>query len=204
KVMYDITYRKPAALLERYDTFEVTERSYFDGTVATPLDEEDARTVAREIAKRGYDAVAVAFLHSYSNPAHEQRMREILEEEAPNVEVTISHELSREYREYERTSTAVLDAYIKPIMRSYLKALEGELERRGFDGRFLMSRSGGGAMTASSAREQPVNLILSGPAGGVVGAAAFAKLIDRPNLITIDMGGTSLDASLVQDGNPVL
>jgi len=204
RVMYDIAYRKPEALLERYDTFEVTERCMFDGSVATPFDDEDAREVAREILRRGYDAVAVAFLHAYANPAHELRMREILVEEAPGVEVTLSHELSREYREYERTSTAVLDAYIKPIMRSYLKALEGELERRGFDGRFLMSRSGGGAMTASAAREQPVNLILSGPAGGVVGAAAFAKLIGRPNLITIDMGGTSLDASLVQDGSPVL
>ncbi|GAA2902730.1 hydantoinase/oxoprolinase family protein [Microbacterium esteraromaticum] len=204
RVMYDIAHRKPEALLERYDTFEVTERSMFDGSVATPFDDDDARDVAREILRRGYDAVAVAFLHAYANPAHELRMREILVEEAPGVEVTLSHELSREYREYERTSTAVLDAYIKPIMRSYLKALEGELERRGFDGRFLMSRSGGGAMTASAAREQPVNLILSGPAGGVVGAAAFAKLIDRPNLITIDMGGTSLDASLVQDGSPVL
>lgn len=204
KVMYDITYRKPAALLERYDTFEVTERSYFDGSIVTPLDDGDARKVAREIASRGYESVAVGFLHSYRNPAHELRMREILHEEAPGVEVTLSHELSREYREYERTSTAVLDAYIKPIMRSYLRALEDELDRRGFNGRFLMSRSGGGAMTASAAREQPVNLILSGPAGGVVGAAAFSKLIGRPNLITIDMGGTSLDASLVQNGAPVL
>ncbi len=204
KVMYDFAYQKPKALLERYDTFEITERSYFDGTIGTPFDEEDARSVAREIARRGYDAVAVAFLHSYANPEHEVRMREVLEQEAPGVEVTLSHELSREYREYERTSTAVLDAYIKPIMRTYLKELEGELEQRGFTGNFLMSRSGGGAMTASAAREQPVHLILSGPAGGVVGAAAFSKLIDRPNLITIDMGGTSLDASLVQNGQPVL
>lgn len=204
KVMYDITYQKPEALLERYDTFEVIERSYFDGSVATPLDEEIAREVAREVARRGYDAVAVAFLHSYANPDHELRMREILHEEAPDVEVTISHELSREYREYGRTSTAVLDAYIKPIMRSYLLALEAELQQRGFNGKFLMSRSAGGAMTAAAAREQPVNLILSGPAGGVVGAAGFSKLIDRPNLITIDMGGTSLDASLVRDGEPVL
>ena len=204
RVMYDIAYRKPAPLLERYDTFEVVERSMFDGSVAIPLDEEDARRVAREIGARGYEAVAVAFLHAYANPDHELRMREILAEEAPDVEVTLSHDLSREYREYERTSTAVLDAYIKPIMRSYLRALESELDERGFDGRFLMSRSGGGAMTASAAREQPVNLILSGPAGGVVGAAAFSKLIGRPNLITIDMGGTSLDASLVQNGAPVL
>lgn len=204
KTMYDIAHRKPAALLERYDTFEVTERSLFDGSARTPLDEEDARGVAREIARRGYRAVAVAFLHSYVAPAHELRMREILREEAPEVEVTLSHELSREYREYERTSTAVLDAYIKPIMRSYLRELEEELDQRSFEGRFLLSRSGGGAMTASAAREQPVNLILSGPAGGVVGAAGFSKLIGRPNLITIDMGGTSLDASLVLEGSPVL
>lgn len=201
--MYDIKYRKPAALLERYDTFEVTERSLFDGSIAVPLDEQEARELAREIAKRGYEAVAVAFLHSYVAPENEQRMREILLEEAPGVQVTVSHELSRAYREYERTSTAVLDAYIKPIMRSYLQTLEGELADRGFEGQFLMSRSGGGAMTATTAREQPVNLILSGPAGGVVGAAGFSKLIGRPNLITIDMGGTSLDASLVLDGTPV-
>ncbi len=202
--MYDIKYRKPQPLLERYDTFEVSERSLFDGSIATPLDEQEARELAREIARREYDAVAVTFLHSYIAPQHEQRMREILSEEAPNVQVTVSHELSREYREYERTSTAVLDAYIKPIMHNYLQTLENELAARGFDGQFLMSRSGGGAMTASTAREQPVNLILSGPAGGVVGAAGFSKLIDRPNLITIDMGGTSLDALLVLGGNPVL
>lgn len=204
KVMYDFSYQKPAPLLERYDTFEVAERSLFDGSVATPFDEENAREVAQEIARRGYDAVAVAFLHAYANPAHENRMRDILAEEAPKVEVSLSNELSREYREYERTSTAVLDAYIKPIMRSYLRALQDELDERGFEGRFLMSRSGGGAMTASAAREQPVNLILSGPAGGVVGAGGFARLIGRPNLITIDMGGTSLDASLVLDNTPVL
>ncbi|WP_248961335.1 hydantoinase/oxoprolinase family protein [Sphaerisporangium perillae] len=201
---YDITYRKPPALLERYDTFEVTERSRFDGTVHTPFDDDDARRVAAVIGERGYRSVAVAFLHSYANPAHELRMREVLAEVAPEVAVTLSHELSREYREYERTSTAVLDAYVKPIVRRYLATLEQELTLGGFGGRFLMTRSGGGAMTASSAREQPVSLILSGPAGGVIGAAALSKILDRPNLITIDMGGTSLDASLILDSEPVL
>lgn len=204
RTMYDIRYTKPKPLLERYDTFEVTERSYFDGTVATPFLEADARAVASVIASRGYESVAVSFLHSYANPDHELRMREILYEIAPDVDVTLSHELSREYREYERTSTAVLDAYIKPIVRSYLRDLEGELASNGFTGRFLMTRSGGGAMTAVAAREQPVNLILSGPAGGVIGAAAFSHLIETPNLVTIDMGGTSLDASLILDHSPVL
>lgn len=203
KVMYDLRYKKPKALVERWDTFEVDERSYADGSVARPLYEDSARAVARRIAEEGYEAVAVTFLHSYANPEHERRMREILLEEAPDTAVTLSHELAREYREYERTSTAVLDAYIKPIVRGYLGMLETELADDGFTGRFLMSRSGGGAMTVTAAREQPVNLILSGPAGGVIGAAAFSKLIDTPNLITIDMGGTSLDASLVLDHQPL-
>jgi N-methylhydantoinase A len=201
---YDITFRPPPPLLERYDTFEVTERSRFDGSVHTPLDAGDARRVAAVIAERGYDAVAVAFLHAYANPAHELAMRDALTAAAPGIEVTLSHELSREYREYERTSTAVLDAYIKPIVRRYLRALEDELAAAGFGGRFLMTRSGGGAMTAAAAREQPVNLILSGPAGGVIGAAALSRLTGRPNIITLDMGGTSLDASLIVGGEPVL
>lgn len=204
RAMYDIKYRKPKGLLERFDTFEVEERVLFDGSVHTPFNREHAREIASKIAAEGYAAVAVTFLHAYANPDHERLMREVIHAVAPGVDVTLSHELSREYREYERTSTAVLDAYIKPIVRSYLKVLEDDLKSDGFSGQFLMSRSGGGAMTVSSAREQPVNLILSGPAGGVVGAAAFAELTGRPNLITIDMGGTSLDASLVLDSKPVM
>ena len=204
RVNFDITHRPPKALLERYDTFEVPERSLFDGTERRPLDLDAARAVAMTIAERGYDSVAVAFLHSYANPEHELQMREVLIEVVPQVAVTLSHELSREYREYERTSTAVLDAYVKPVVRRYLEALAAELDAQDFTGQFLMTRSGGGAMTADAAREQPVSLILSGPAGGVIGAAAFSHLIHEPNLITIDMGGTSLDASLVVDGEPVL
>ena len=201
---YDITYRKPPALLERFDTYEVAERTYFDGSIHTPFDDEDARRVAQTIGERGYESVAVAFLHSYVNPEHELRMRDILLEEIPGLAVTLSHELSREYREYERTSTAVLDAYIKPIVRRYLEVLEDSLVRDGFGGQFLMTRSGGGAMTARVSREQPVSLILSGPAGGVIGAAALSHTLKTPNMITIDMGGTSLDASLVLDGEAVL
>jgi len=127
---YDITYRPPPALLERYDTFEVPERSRFDGSVHRPLDVEAARAVAATIAERGYESVAVAFLHSYANPAHEQQMRDILAEAAPEVAVTLSHELSREYREYERTSTAVLDAYVH-------RAIPGDpIRRRGHDREF--------------------------------------------------------------------
>lgn len=204
RVMYDITFRKPTPLVRRRDTFEVTERTLYDGTVRTPLNHESAARIAQQIAAGGYEGVAVGFLHSYANPANELAMGDVLREIAPEVEVTLSHQLSREYREYERTSTAVLDAYIKPIMRRYLTDLSEDLHAADFDGQFLMSRSGGGAMTAVAAAEQPVNLILSGPAGGVVGAAALSKELGEPNIITIDMGGTSLDASLVLDHEPVL
>lgn len=200
---YNILYRKPRGLVERADTFEVTERMLFDGSVYKDFDHDEARDIAERIRSGGYDSVAVAFLHSYANPDHEYAMRDVLQDVFPGVEVSLSSDLSREYREYERTSTAVLDAYIKPIIRTYLHELEGQLAASGFEGEFLMMRSGGGLMTASSAQHQPVNLILSGPAGGVIGAAGFSSLVGEPNLVTIDMGGTSLDASLIVDGEPV-
>lgn len=203
KTNYDIKYRKPRGLLERVDTFEVEERMLFDGTVHTPLNHRDAYRIAEAVRDGAYEAVAVAFLHSYSNDTHERGMREIILQVAPGVEVTLSSSLSREYREYERTSTAVLDAYIKPLMRTYLQELEQDLSGAGFQGRFFVMGSAGGAVTARSAREQPVKLILSGPAGGVIGAAGFASIVGEPNLVTIDMGGTSLDASLIIGGEPV-
>lgn len=201
--MYDFKYRKPVSLVQRFDIFEVPERLDFEGNVLEEFDEGAARFVAKQLVDHGVESIAVAFLHSYVNPAHEQKMAEVLGEIAPDVEVTLSSSLSREIREYERTSTAVLDAYIKPIVRRYLRKLQKSLTEGGFTGQFLMTRSGGGAMTAASVQEAPVNLILSGPAGGVLGASWFSGVADHPNLITIDMGGTSLDASLVVDGQPL-
>jgi N-methylhydantoinase A len=141
--MYDITYRRPPSLVERAHILEVDERLDYTGAVLAEFDEESARDAARRVVQLGLDSIAVCFLHSYVNPAHEQRMAAILEEEAPDVEVTISSDLSRELREYERTSTAVLDSYIKPIVRRYLVRLEETLAERGFDGQFLLTRSGG-------------------------------------------------------------
>lgn len=201
--MYDFKYTKPQSLVERYNIFEVPERLDFEGNVVAKFDEKAARAVAQQVLEHDVASVAVAFLHSYVNPDHEELMAKVLAEVAPDVEVTLSSSLSREIREYERTSTAVLDAYIKPIVRRYLRKLQTSLTEGGFTGQFLMTRSGGGAMTASAVQEAPVNLILSGPAGGVLGASWFAGVADRPNLITIDMGGTSLDASLVVDGEPL-
>jgi N-methylhydantoinase A len=201
--MYDFFYRKPDSLVQRYDIFEVPERLDRRGEVLRPFDEDAARRVARQVVAAEVDAVAVCFLHSYRNPDHEREMARVLAEEAAGVEVTISSDLSREIREYERTSTAVIDAYIKPIVRRYLERLQRTLADEGFTGQFLMTRSGGGAMSVRSAVAAPVNLVLSGPAGGLLGASWLSQSTGEPNLITMDMGGTSIDVSLVVDGDPV-
>jgi N-methylhydantoinase A len=202
--MYDLTYRKPESLVPRSLVFEVPERLAWDGEELVPVDAAAVTDVARRIATANVEAVAVCLLHSYANPAHEQEVGRLLQSELQGVDITLSHQLLRVYREYERTSTSVLDAYVKPVVRRYLDVLDGELRKRGFGGHFLMMRSGGGAMTVDAAKERPVNLVLSGPAGGVVGAVAFAQLVGAPNLITIDMGGTSLDAAIIIDGQPAV
>lgn len=201
---YDFRYKKPASLIARRLIFEVPERLNFRGEVLCAFDRVSAQTVAREIDTLCVESVAVCFLHSYVNPLHEIAMAEVLAANAPRAHVILSHSLTREYREYERTSTTVLDAYIRPLLRDYIGELEERLCQERFSGRFFMIRSGGGAMTADRARDAPVNLILSGPAGGVLGAASFGAATNEPNLITIDMGGTSLDASLIVGGEPVV
>ena len=201
--MYDWKFRKPASLVERRHILEVPERLDFEGNILKDFDEVAAKKIALRAKELELEAVAIVFLHSYVNPSHENKMAKILRETCPDIEVTVSSELSREIREYERTSTAVLDTYIKPIVRRYLSKLKDSLTAKGFKGQFLMTRSGGGAMTVDSAMESPVNLILSGPAGGVLGGTWLARNSQYPNLITIDMGGTSLDASLVVDGQPL-
>ncbi len=197
--MYDLKYRKPKPLVPRYLAFEVAERLDYQGNVLTAFDEREATVIARKLRDKEVEAVAVCFLHSYANPQHELAMQAVLHRQCPHIFVTVSHQLSREYREYERTSTTVIDAGIKPLMRSYLVQLDSELRAGGFEGHFLLTRSGGGAMTVESAKEQPIHLVLSGPAGGVIGASALSSLIDAKNLITLDMGGTSLDTSLIVD-----
>lgn len=199
--MYDLKYRKPQTLVPRSLVFEVSERCDFQGNVLTPFARDEAHTIARKLRPLGVEAVAVCFLHSYVNPQPELLMEEVLRQECPGILVSLSHRLCREYREYERTSTAVMDAYIKPIVRGYLAKLDQVLRTEGFGGRFLLTRSGGGAMTALSAAEQPVHSVLSGPAGGVIGARFLSQLLQIPNLITLDMGGTSLDASLIVAGH---
>ena len=200
--LYDLKYRKPDSLVPRYRIFEVTERMNYKGEALVEFNREEALALAEKLRRQGVRSVAVCLLHSYINPAHELALAETLAGVYPELSITLSHRLTREYREYERTSTAVIDAYIKPLTRTYLEKLDAELNARGFNGSFLLTRSGGGAITVDAAKEEPAHLILSGPAGGVIGATAFGALIDEPNLVTIDMGGTSLDASLIVAGEP--
>lgn len=200
--LYNLKYRKPEPLVPRYRIFEITERMNYKGEVLVEFDREEAASLGEKLKQQGVRSVAVCLLHSYINPSHELALAKTLADVYPGLSITLSHRLTREYREYERTSTAVIDAYIKPLTRTYLEKLDNELNSREFDGSFLLTRSGGGAITVSAAKDEPAHLILSGPAGGVIGATAFGALINEPNLVTIDMGGTSLDASLIVAGEP--
>lgn len=199
--MYDILYEKPASLVPRRRRAEVPGRLDADGEVLEPLDEDAVAGAARELVEeQGVDSLAICFLHAYRNAEHERRAAEVVRERHPGVSLSLSSDIAREYREYERTSTAVIDAYIKPIFASYVDRLRDALEAEGFDGQFFLARSGGGTLTAESAKLAPVHTILSGPAGGLIGTTRVARATGHGNLVAMDMGGTSLDCCVVEDG----
>jgi N-methylhydantoinase A len=200
--MYDILYEKPPALVPRPLRLEVDERMDARGNVLRPLNEGDVRRAIEILRQQNVQAIAVSLLHSYANPAHEQRVGEILAREMPGAYFTLSHRILREYYEYERTMSAVMNCYTQPLMESYVDGLHARLRAQGFSGTFLLLRSSGGAMSYSEAREAPVFTLLSGPAGGVLGASHLAELTGCENLITADGGGTSFDVSLVVNRQP--
>jgi N-methylhydantoinase A len=201
--MYNIHYQKPDLLVPRRRRLGVKERIDDTGDVVTPLNEGQVRSAARELVEEhDVESIAVCFLNSYQNAEHERGAVDIIEDEFSNISVSASTDITREYREYERTSTAVLDAYIKPIFETYIDRLDRELADGGFDGSFLITRSGGGAFGVESAKQSPIHTVFSGPAGGLIGTAAVGDATDRGSLIAVDMGGTSLDTCVVQDGTP--
>jgi N-methylhydantoinase A len=204
KELYTLRYRKPERLVPRHDVFEVTERLRWDGSVDTELDESSLAPLLEAVRKDGIEAVAVCLLHAYVNPEHELRAREVLERECPELSVTLSHEIAREWREYERASTAALNAYVAPRVESYLRNLEDELHGRGVGATLHVMQSNGGITTAAKARREPVQTLLSGPVGGTIGGAALSRATGRPNLLCVDMGGTSFDLSLIVDGRPTV
>lgn len=202
KELYALQYRKPKRLVPRRDVLEVTERLRYDGVVEVPLDEGSLTPIVEKIRAEGIEAVAVCLVHAFTNPEHELRVREVLERECPGLSVTLSHEIAREWREYERASSAVLNAYIAPRVERYLGTLEVELGARDVGAMLHVMQSNGGITTARKAREQPIQTLLSGPVGGTMGCAALSRSTGRQNLLGIDMGGTSFDLSLVVEGRP--
>src|SRR4029079_4341720 len=200
--LYNLTYEKPKPFVPRRRRLEVAERMSYKGEVLAPLDEQSVRDAVAEAKQQGATAVAICFLHSYANDAHERRTAEIVRAEWPEAAVTASHELTSEWREFDRTSTAVLDAYVKPTAAEYLERLGKLLERdAGIPARVSYAMQSNGAVSRfERARRTPINLIESGPVGGVIGAAAIGRLLGEQNLITLDIGGTTATSSLVERG----
>ncbi|GHO90600.1 5-oxoprolinase [Reticulibacter mediterranei] len=197
--LYNLLFTKPKPFVPRQLRLEVTERVSYKGEILTPLVEGDVRAAVAEARRQGVEAIAICFLHSYANPVHEQRAVDIVREEWPDSDITASHELTNEWREFPRTSTAVLDAYVKPVARRYLDALSIRLDEVGIgkQARYAM-QSNGGVSRFETASRTPIKLVESGPVGGIIGAAMIGKLIEEPNCITLDIGGTTAKSSLVE------
>ena len=200
--MYDIFLEKPEPLVPRSLRYGVRERVLDDGSVLRDLDEEQVRAIAGELLELGIGAVAVSFLHGYRNPVHEQRVAEILAEEAPGVAVSLSSEVSPEIREYERTSTTIANVYVRPLVERYLQRLEERLRRLGFDGSFYVMLSNGGTASVETACRFPVRLLESGPAAGALAAAFYGEEAGFSDVLSFDMGGTTAKACLIDGGEP--
>jgi N-methylhydantoinase A len=200
--MFNLAWRKPEPLVPRRWRLEVAERIGADGGVVVPLDESSVRRAADKFLKEGVEAVAVCFINSYVNDANERRTADILRECAPSLLVTASCEVLPEIKEYERTSTAVVNAYLLPAMRGYLSRLTERLSKIGLNAPVQVMASNGGMVGLLTARERPVYAVGSGPAGGVTGAARLGPAIGSDNLIVFDMGGTTAKAAIVEAGEP--
>lgn len=201
---FNLFFKRPKPLVPRNLTFEVPERILASGEVLQPLDEQAVEDILPQLDAEGVEAVAVCFLHSYANPAHERRVGEILRKARPDLFVTLSHEILREYREYERTSTTALNAFVGPRVEGYLKRLEHHLRDGAFGGKIHIMRSNGGVMSIKVAQEQPVSMMESGPVAGMIGAGRLARLLGLKRCVGFDMGGTTAKSSLITDGAPAI
>lgn len=196
---------KPERLVPLHRVREVPERMTFRGEVLRPLDEEAAAAVARWLRRKGVRSVGVSFIHAYANPGHERRMREILRREHPEAHVSISSEVLPEYREYERTVTTLVDAFVKSRVAEYVAAIRRRLDVAvGADTPFYVMKSNGGVVSAREVAAQPITTVLSGPAAGALGASLLAQAAGFDRVLTADAGGTSTDVCLVEDGAPGL
>jgi N-methylhydantoinase A len=200
---YNLFFSKHEPLVPRSLRYEVSERLRADGSLHKPLDEKAVRELARELKDKHIEAVAVLLLHSYRNPDHERRVKAILQEEIPGAFVTASHELSQEYREFERVSTAVANSYVGPRVSEYLGELEHHLSAQGFEGDFYAVQSTGGLFPVEHARRDCIRMLESGPAAGVIGAQAICAQLGMPDAIAFDMGGTTAKAGVISEGRPL-
>jgi len=202
-VMYDLQYDKPPPLVPRRLRFEVAERLGAHGEIKKPLDEGQVATIAQRLLEEGVESVAVCLLHSYADPRHERRTAEILRERLDGrMYISLSSDILPEIREYERTSTAVVNAYIGPIVRHYVGSLSAQLKAAGVDAPLHIMQSNGGTMSAGAAVDKPAFLVESGPAAGVIACADIARAAGLGNVISFDMGGTTAKAAIVEDGEP--
>jgi N-methylhydantoinase A len=197
---YNLFFERPIPLVPRSLRREVSERMAAHGQIHTPVDRQEARSVVSELVNAGVQSIAVCFLHSYANPVHEEALGEIIASIDPKIYVTLSHQILREYREYERTSTTAVNAYVGPVVARYLGSLRDRLQRQGFPGEVLVMQSGGGVMSLPTAVQTPVRMMESGPVAGVIGSARVADALGYPQSISFDMGGTTAKASLTQNG----
>jgi N-methylhydantoinase A len=201
--IYNLYYEKPTPFVPRRLRLEVTERVNYKGEVLEPLDAGEMRDAVRQLIVEECESIAVCFLHAYANPEHEVLAGRLIREVAPTVPFTLSHEVTQEWREFERTSTAVLNSYVLPAARAYLENLEQNLTTRKRMGNVLhVMQSNGGSATFELGKQAPINLVESGPVAGVIGAAHVGELIGEPNVISFDVGGTTAKTSLIENGSP--
>ncbi|HEY1502853.1 MAG TPA: hydantoinase/oxoprolinase family protein [Stellaceae bacterium] len=197
---FDLHYQRDEPLISRELRFEVPERLDAKGQIATPLDLAALEKLAEELKRQRVDSVAVFFMNSYLDPRHEQRAAELLQRMLPDVYVTCSTELTREWYEYERCSTAAANAYVGPQVNTYIRRLESDLTERGYDGSLFMMGSNGGLLSVARTCRQPIALVESGPIGGCIGAGAYAEALGIENVVAFDMGGTTAKCALVERG----
>lgn len=202
--MYDLHYHAPTPLVPRHLIYEIEERRDAKGNPIVPLEKEQLPTLLDFLRRHDIESVAICFLHSYVNPDHEAAVADFLREAADDLFVTPSHEVCREWREYERTSTVAMNAYVSPILKSYLRKLTTGLEERGYKHAVYLMQSNGGLIASNEAESRGVLTLMSGPVGGSVGSKALSQQIGKPDLICIDMGGTSFDFSLIVDGEAIV
>ena len=201
---YNLFFHRARPLVSRRMTYEVDERLKAGGAVLKPLDSAQVEAICGEIEREGAEAVAVCLLHAYANPVHEIEIGRILRQRLPDRFVSLSHEILREYREYERISTTVVNAYIGPKVSGYLENLQTRLDGIGYSGNISIMQSNGGVMSPEVARRRPATMMESGPVGGIIASAEIGRALGYPNVIAFDMGGTTAKSSLIREGEPTL